>query len=106
MDAEICDHRRACGAAAGTPRETRGCSDTCAARIRRIQQAGLAKCMEMGRANGRPNPERDREAIKKTALLGYRAAAQVIGCSESYCKECVKRYAEYAALILADQPEK
>lgn len=106
MDAESCDHRGSGGAADGSPRKVRGCSDTCAARVRRIQQAGLAKCLEMGRANGRPNPERDREAIKKSALLGYRAAAQVIGCSEFYCKECVKRYAEYAALILAGRTEK
>lgn len=105
MDAEICDRHRS-GGAAGTPREMRGCSDTCAARIRRIRQAGLAKCLEMGRANGRPNPERDREIIRKSALWGYKATAQVVGCSDSCCKDCVKRYAEYAELILAGRPEK
>lgn len=106
MDAEVCDCRRSGCAAAGSPREMRGCSDTCAARIRRIQQAGLAKCLEMGRANGRPNPERDREIIRKSALWGYKTTAQVVGCSESCCKECVKRYEAYAELILAGRPEK
>lgn len=71
-----------------------------------IQQAGLAKCLAMGREKGRPNPERDLAVIKKAALWGYKTAAQVLGCSGPGVEQVVKKYSEYAALILAAQPEK
>lgn len=84
----------------------RGCSDTCAARIRRIQAAGLSKCLAMGRAKGRADPERDRVVIKKAALIGYKETARLVGCSDTTVKTTVVKYSEYAELILAGQAEK
>ena len=84
----------------------RGCSDACAAWVRRIQQAGFSRCLAMGREKRRPNPERDREIIRKSALWGYKTTAQMLGVAESSCKDCVKRYAQFADMILAGQSEK
>lgn len=84
----------------------RGCGDVCAARIRLIERAGVAKCLAMARQNHRADPQRDLAIIRKAALVGYKEAARLRGCAASTALRVVKVYSEYAELILAGQPEK
>lgn len=78
----------------------------CAARCRLIQQAGLSKCLAMGRKAGMQDTEHDAELIRRAALIGYRETARLMGRSDKFIRCRVARYAEYADAILRERAEK
>lgn len=77
----------------------KGCGDVCFQRCQMIRKAGFRRCAEVGRRKGRKDPERDIEMIRKAEIYGYRATAELMGCSPGAVSETVKVYARYAELI-------
>ena len=81
----------------------RRCGDACYRRCQTVRRAGLRKCAEMGRRNGRPDPQRDIELIRKAELCGYKTTAELMGGSPSAVAKTVRVYAEYAESILKEE---
>ena len=84
----------------------RGCSDVCAVRVAKIRMAGVAEVKARAKAEGRADPGADMALVSKSYLMGTNEAARQSGCSETYARNMVRRYAEYADAILRERAEK
>lgn len=78
----------------------------CAVRVTKIRMAGVAEVKARARAAGRADPNADMVLVSKSYVMGYKEAGRLIGRSENYARNMVRRYSEYADAILRERAEK